>query len=139
MALVKEKYGLRGRTVGRRDGPDMHFLPFSAQTRMSGVDVNGLHIRKGAADVIIGHVEKNGNRVPQELNDAVDRIARTGGTPLVVARNDQAVGVVHLKDVVKGGIRERFAQLKRMGITHGHDHRRQPGDRCGHRGRGRGG
>jgi K+-transporting ATPase ATPase B chain len=67
-------------------------------------------------DVIIGHVEKNGHRVPRELNDTIDRIARSGGTPLVVARNDQAVGVVHLKDVVKGGIRERFAQLKRMGI-----------------------
>ena len=116
MALVKEKYDLRGRTVGPADGKGMQFLPFSAQTRMSGVDVDGLHIRKGAADVIIGYVEKSGNRVPRELNDAVDRIARTGGTPLVVARNDQAVGVVHLKDVVKGGIRERFAQLNRMGI-----------------------
>jgi K+-transporting ATPase ATPase B chain len=116
MALVKEKYGLRGRTVGPAEGKGMQFLPFSAHTRMSGVDVNGLRIRKGAADVIIGHVEKNGNRVPRELNDAIDRIARSGGTPLVVARNDQVVGVVHLKDVVKGGIRERFAQLKRMGI-----------------------
>jgi K+-transporting ATPase ATPase B chain len=116
MALVKEKYGLRGRTVGPADGKGMQFLPFSAQTRMSGVDVDGLRIRKGAADVIISHVEKSGRRVPRELNNAVDRIARTGGTPLVVARNDQAVGVVHLKDVVKGGIRERFAQLKRMGI-----------------------
>jgi len=66
--------------------------------------------------VIISLVEKSGHRVPRELNDAVDRIARLGGTPLVVARNDQAVGVVHLKDVVKGGIRERFGQLKRMGI-----------------------
>ena len=116
MALVKEKYGLRGRTVGPADGKGMQFLPFSAQTRVSGVDVDGLHIRKGAADVIIGYVEKSGNRVPRGLNDTVDRIARTGGTPLVVARNDLAVGVVHLKDVVKGGIRERFAQLKRMGI-----------------------
>ncbi|OGP49577.1 MAG: potassium-transporting ATPase subunit B, partial [Deltaproteobacteria bacterium RBG_13_51_10] len=113
MAMVKEKYGLRGRTVGPADGKGMQFLPFSAHTRMSGVDINGLKIRKGAADVIIGHVEKNGHRVPRELNDAIDRIARSGGTPLVVARNDQAVGVVHLKDVVKGGIRERFAQLKR--------------------------
>jgi K+-transporting ATPase ATPase B chain len=116
MALVKEKYGLRGRTVGPADGKGMQFLPFSAQTRMSGVDVDGLHIRKGAADVIAAHLEKNGGRVPRELNDAVERIARTGGTPLVVARNDRAVGVVHLKDIVKGGIRERFVQLKRMGI-----------------------
>jgi len=116
MALVKEKYGLRGRTVGTAEGPDMHFLPFSAQTRMSGVDVNGLRIRKGAADVIIAHVEKEGHRVPRGLQDAVDRISRSGGTPLVVSRNGEAVGVIHLKDVVKGGIRERFAQLKRMGI-----------------------
>jgi K+-transporting ATPase ATPase B chain len=116
MALVKEKYGLRGRAVGPVEGRGMKFLPFSAQTRMSGVDVDGLRIRKGAADVIIGQVERNGGRVPRQLNDAIDRIARTGGTPLVVARNDQAVGVVHLKDIVKGGIRERFAQLKRMGI-----------------------
>ena len=116
MALVKEKYGLRGRTVGTAEGPDMHFLPFSAQTRMSGVDVNGLKIRKGAADVIIAHVEKEGHRVPWGLQDAVDRISRSGGTPLVVSRNGEAVGVIHLKDVVKGGIRERFAQLKRMGI-----------------------
>jgi potassium-transporting ATPase ATP-binding subunit len=116
MSLVKEKYGLRGRTVGPAEGPDMHFFPFSAQTRMSGVDVNGLEIRKGAADVIIAHVEKEGHRVPRDLQDAVERIARSGGTPLVVSRNGEAVGVVHLKDVVKGGIRERFAQLKRMGI-----------------------
>ncbi len=116
MTLVKEKYGLRGRTVSPADGPEMRFLPFSAQTRMSGVDVNGLRIRKGAADVIITHVEKNGNRVPRDLKDQVERIARTGGTPLVVSRNDQALGVIHLKDVVKGGIRERFAQLKAMGI-----------------------
>ncbi len=116
MALVKEKYNLRGRTVGTVDGQEMHFFPFSAQTRMSGVDVDGLHIRKGAADVIISHVEKNGNRISRELTDAVDRIARSGGTPLVVSRNEQALGVVHLKDIVKGGIRERFAQLKAMGI-----------------------
>jgi K+-transporting ATPase ATPase B chain len=116
MALVKEKYGLRGRTVGPGDGKGMQFLPFSAHTRMSGVDIDGLRIRKGAADAIIGQVEENGHRVPRELNEAVDRISRSGGTPLVISRNDQAVGVVHLKDIVKGGIRERFAQLKRMGI-----------------------
>jgi K+-transporting ATPase ATPase B chain len=116
MALVKEKYGLRGRTVGPADGKGMQFLPFSAHTRMSGVDIDGLRIRKGAADAIIGQVEENGRRVPRELNEAVDRISRSGGTPLVISRNDQAVGIVHLKDIVKGGIRERFAQLKRMGI-----------------------
>jgi K+-transporting ATPase ATPase B chain len=116
MALVKEKYGLRGRTVGPADGKGMQFLPFSAHTRMSGVDIDGLRIRKGAADVIIGQVEKNGRPVPRELNEAVDRISRSGGTPLVISRNDQAAGAIHLKDIVKGGIRERFAQLKRMGI-----------------------
>jgi K+-transporting ATPase ATPase B chain len=116
MALVKEKYGLRGRTLGPAEGPGMRFIPFSAQTRMSGVDINGLKIRKGASDVIAAQAEISGQKVPQELHDAVNRISRSGGTPLVVARNDQAVGVVHLKDVVKGGIRERFAQLKRMGI-----------------------
>ncbi len=116
MALVKEKYGLRGRTVAPLEGPEMHFLPFSAQTRMSGVDINGDKIRKGASDAIAGYVEGSGGKVPRELRDAVDRIARSGGTPLVVARNGEAVGVVHLKDIVKGGIRDRFAQLNRMGI-----------------------
>jgi potassium-transporting ATPase ATP-binding subunit len=116
MALVKEKYGLRGRTLGPSDGKEMKFLPFSAHTRMSGVDVDGLQIRKGAADVIVAQAERSGHKVPPDLHDAVNRISRTGGTPLIVARNGQAVGVVHLKDVVKGGIRERFAQLKRMGI-----------------------
>ena len=116
MILVKGKYGLRGRTLGPAEGPGMKFIPFSAQTRMSGVDIDGLKIRKGAADVIIAHAESNGQRVPRELHDALDRISRSGGTPLVVARNEEALGVVHLKDVVKGGIRERFAKLKRMGI-----------------------
>jgi len=94
----------------------MRFIPFSAQTRMSGVDVNGLRIRKGAPDVIIAQLVSYGRKVPPGLQAAVDRIARSGGTPLVVSRNDEAMGVIHLKDVVKGGIRERFAQLKRMGI-----------------------
>lgn len=116
MALVKEKYGLRGRTVGSGDGPEMHFLPFSAHTRMSGVDFNGTHIRKGAADVIVGLAKENRNSVPRELEEALERIGRSGGTPLVVALNEKPVGVVHLKDVVKGGIRERFGQLRRMGI-----------------------
>jgi len=116
MALMKEKYGLRGRAVRAGEGPEMHFLPFSAQTRMSGIDMDGVTVRKGAADVIARYVEGSGNRVPREIQDAVERISRSGGTPLVVARNGEAAGVIHLKDVVKGGIRERFAQLKRMGI-----------------------
>ena len=116
MTLVKEKYGLRGRTVRPGEGPEMRFIPFSAQTRMSGVDMDGVKIRKGAFDVIAQYIEGSGNQVSREIREAVERISRSGGTPLVVARNGEAAGVVHLKDVVKGGIRERFAQLKRMGI-----------------------
>jgi potassium-transporting ATPase ATP-binding subunit len=130
VVLAKEKYGLRGRTVGPRpngngagdgDGnysaPDgMHFILFSAQTRMSGVDLDGLHIRKGAPDAITTLIENQGARVPSDLRGFVEGIARSGGTPLAVARNGQALGVIHLKDIVKGGIKERFAHLRRMGI-----------------------
>jgi K+-transporting ATPase ATPase B chain len=116
--LAKDQYNLRGRAVGKDgDHPEgAHFVPFSAQTRMSGVDLNGTSIRKGAADAITRHVQSAGKRVPNEMNVIVDRIARSGGTPLVVARNGDAVGVIHLKDVVKGGIAERFIQLRKMGI-----------------------
>ncbi|HEX7364807.1 MAG TPA: potassium-transporting ATPase subunit KdpB [Dehalococcoidia bacterium] len=113
--LAKEKYGLRG---GKgEDAPrGMHFVPFSAQSRMSGVDIDGLSIRKGAADAIINYIEKQDKPVPAELKALVDNIARAGGTPLVVARNGEALGVTHLKDIVKGGIKERFAQMRKMGI-----------------------
>jgi K+-transporting ATPase ATPase B chain len=107
----------------------MRFIPFTAQTRMSGVDISpplsppqaggmtgGESIRKGAPDAIAAYVEGHGEFVPPEMKAAVERIAREGGTPLAVARNGQAVGVIHLKDVVKGGIRERFAHLRKMGI-----------------------
>ncbi len=118
VVLAKEKYGLRGRTVGT--GPEApqgaKFVPFSAQTRMSGVDLDGLVIRKGAPDAIIEHVRSLGGNIPAELNTMVDRIARSGGTPLVVSRNTMVLGVIHLKDIVKGGIKERFLQLRRMGI-----------------------
>ena len=114
--LAKEKYGLRGRTVGEAGGRAMHFLPFSAQTRMSGVDMGEVCIRKGAVDAIAEHVREHGQPIAAELNAAADRISRSGGTPLVVAKDGRAVGVIHLKDVVKGGIRERFSQLKNMGI-----------------------
>ena len=118
VVLAKEKYGLRGRTMGAsQDAPQgMHFIPFSAQTRISGVDFDGTSIRKGASDAILALIRSNGNHIPADLQPAVDRIARSGGTPLVVARNNGALGVIHLKDIVKGGIRDRFMHLRKMGI-----------------------
>jgi K+-transporting ATPase ATPase B chain len=117
VVLVKEKYGLRGRNVGATEsGTGMQFIPFSSQTRMSGVDVGEVHIRKGAADVIFNHILTNDNTVSESLKKDVEIIALAGGTPLVVTKNGKALGVVHLKDIVKGGIRERFFQLRKMGI-----------------------
>jgi K+-transporting ATPase ATPase B chain len=115
VVLAKQKYGLRGNINPENQG-NMRFIPFSAQTRMSGVDTDGLSIRKGATDSIIAYIEKQGKKAPPELTQIVDGIARSGGTPLVVARNGEAMGVIHLKDIVKGGIKERFAQLRKMGI-----------------------
>jgi K+-transporting ATPase ATPase B chain len=115
VVLAKQKYGLRG-TINPENQGNMHFIPFSAQTRMSGVDVDGLSIRKGASDSIIEYIQKQGKSAPPDLNQIVDGIAKSGGTPLVVARNGEALGVIHLKDIVKGGIKERFAQLRKMGI-----------------------
>jgi K+-transporting ATPase ATPase B chain len=116
--LAKEKYGLRGRQVGAGAGAPrgMQFIPFSAQTRMSGVNLDGISIRKGAPDAMLAHIHASGNQVPDELKAVVDKIASSGGTPLVVATNGRALGVIHLKDIVKGGIKERFQQLRRMGI-----------------------
>jgi K+-transporting ATPase ATPase B chain len=94
----------------------MRFVPFTAQTRMSGVDLDGTSIRKGAPDAIARLIDQAGGPMPPELEEMVSRISRDGGTPLVVARNGQALGAVRLKDVVKGGIKERFAQLRKMGI-----------------------
>jgi K+-transporting ATPase ATPase B chain len=114
VVLAKEKYGLRGRELASREA---QFVPFTAQTRMSGVDLNGFQIRKGAADAIAKYVEENGAAMPQEVRAKVEQIARSGGTPLVVAEKTRgALGVIELKDIVKGGIRERFAQLRAMGI-----------------------
>jgi K+-transporting ATPase ATPase B chain len=134
VVLAKERYGLRGRELSPQQAL---FIPFTAQTRMSGVDLassrpaiaavtgavavanreaDGREIRKGAADVIQRWVTAKGGKVPPELGAIVERIARAGGTPLVVADGGRALGVIHLKDVVKGGIRERFAQLRAMGI-----------------------
>ena len=118
VVLAKEKYGLRGQTMGPTESaPEgMRFIPFSAKTRMSGVDLDGTSIRKGAPDTMMALVQTNGHVTPSDLKTTVDSIARSGGTPLVVARNGQALGVIHLKDIVKGGIKERFAQLRKMGI-----------------------
>ncbi len=109
VVLAKDKYGLRG----ERSDSAATFIPFSAQTRMSGVDMNGDRIRKGAMDSIETFT---GKPMPEDAKRAVETIARTGGTPLVVARNADVVGVIHLRDIVKGGIKERFAQLRRMGL-----------------------
>jgi K+-transporting ATPase ATPase B chain len=136
--LAKEQYGLRGRELASHEA---HFIAFSAQTRMSGVDLDGRQIRKGAIDAISRYVERgeavvagatvspmwraggisgemhpDGAAIPEDLRATVERIAASGGTPLVVAENGRAIGAIHLKDVVKGGIRERFAQLREMGI-----------------------
>jgi K+-transporting ATPase ATPase B chain len=118
VVLAKEKYNLRGRTMGSSDeAPEgMHFIPFTAQTRMSGVDFDSTSIRKGAPDTMMTLIQSNGNVVPSDLQTTVDKIARAGGTPLVVTRNNQALGVIYLKDIVKGGIKERFAHLRKMGI-----------------------
>jgi K+-transporting ATPase ATPase B chain len=118
VVLAKEKHNLRAPAV---TGPGARsagatFVPFSAQTRMSGIDMAGASIRKGAPDSIVKMVQGTGGTIPPELGPMVDRIARSGGTPLAVARNGTVIGLIHLKDVVKGGIQERFAQLRRMGI-----------------------
>jgi K+-transporting ATPase ATPase B chain len=149
VVLAKEKYGLRGRTVGPAEAtmipetaggnpvgelysqaaastlemppsPGMRFFPFSAHTRMSGVDYiedgRPVSIRKGAPDAIITLVQEQGRPVPADLRTTVESIARNGGTPLVVAKDGEALGVIHLKDIVKGGIKERFTHLRKMGI-----------------------
>ncbi len=111
--LAKERYGLRGRDIHAMGAT---FLPFTAQTRMSGVDFDGRQIRKGAAEAIEDYVTQQGGSFPPAVRNAVETIATQGGTPLVVAEGKSVLGVIHLKDVVKGGIKERFAELRRMGI-----------------------
>ncbi|MDX2149638.1 MAG: potassium-transporting ATPase subunit KdpB [Bryobacteraceae bacterium] len=113
VVLAKEKYGLRGREVAQHEA---HFIPFSAYTRMSGVDFDGGNLRKGATEAIAAFVREQGGTVPGELTEIAERISRQGGTPLAVANGRRALGVIHLKDVVKGGMKERLAQLRRMGI-----------------------
>lgn len=118
VVLAKEKYNLRGRTLAPHMGLEkgFRFVPFSAQTRMSGVDFDATSIRKGALDAIIEHLRRKDVDVPREVHMITERIANSGGTPLLVTRNHQVLGVIHLKDIVKGGLRERFMQLRRMGI-----------------------
>jgi len=113
VVLAKEKYGLRGREFGPHEAS---FIPFTAQTRMSGVNLNGREIRKGAVDAIEKYVNGNGAYCPKDMREIVERISRAGGTPLVVAYDKKPLGVIYLKDIVKGGMRERFAQLRAMGI-----------------------
>jgi K+-transporting ATPase ATPase B chain len=115
--LVKEQYRLRGRTVGGHgDTPEMKFIPFSSHTRMSGVNFDQTEIRKGSAEAVFGYMKEAGNQVSEELIAKVGEISRSGGTPLVVTKNGKALGVIYLKDIVKGGMKERFAQLRHMGI-----------------------
>jgi potassium-transporting ATPase ATP-binding subunit len=119
VVLAKQKFNLRGRELGPQHG---HFVPFSAQTRMSGIDVPGSEgqpprrIRKGAPDAMRHHIDLLGGAFPDAVRQSVEQISRNGGTPLVVSDGNEVLGVAHLKDVVKGGIRERFAHLRRMGI-----------------------
>jgi K+-transporting ATPase ATPase B chain len=111
--LAKEKYGLRGRHIPEHEAT---FIPFSAYTRMSGVDFEGRQLRKGATDAIIKFVIERGGSVPGDFKDMSDRISRNGGTPLAVCDGKRLLGVIHLKDIVKGGMKERIAQLRQMGI-----------------------
>jgi K+-transporting ATPase ATPase B chain len=114
VVLAKERYGLRGRNLAEHEA---HFVPFTAQTRMSGVNLDGREIRKGASDAIANYISAvSGNGLPKEVQATVEQIARSGGTPLVVSENKHALGVIYLKDIVKGGIKERFSQLRAMGI-----------------------
>lgn len=119
VVLAKEKFGLRGRDISKLDA---HFIPFSAQTRMSGVDIHTSNgeskriIRKGSADAIKKYVEGNGGIFSPDVQQIVNEFSKAGSTPLVVAENSKVLGVIELKDIVKGGIKERFAQLRKMGI-----------------------
>ncbi len=113
VVLAKEKYGLRGRHVSEQEAT---FIPFSAYTRMSGVDIMGRHLRKGATEAIIRFVEEQGGRPSDSVRDLSDRISRQGGTPLAVADGPRVLGIIHLKDIVKGGMKDRIGQLRAMGI-----------------------
>lgn len=113
VVLAKEQFGLRGRTL---EDKGMEFIPFTAATRMSGVNYEGNEIRKGAADSVRAYVEAAGGVFSRECDEVVERIAKAGGTPLVVAKNRRVLGVVYLKDIIKSGVKEKFADLRKMGI-----------------------
>lgn len=113
VVLAKEQFGLRGRTL---EDKGMEFIPFTAATRMSGVNYEGNEIRKGAADSVRTYVEVAGGVFSRECDEAVERIAKAGGTPLVVTKNCRVLGVVYLKDIIKSGVKEKFADLRKMGI-----------------------
>jgi potassium-transporting ATPase ATP-binding subunit len=116
VVLAKEKYGIRGRDMASIHA---HFVPFSAQTRLSGIDSDGASIRKGAVDAILATVRTDGRlsaAAVREVQAIAERVAKAGGTPLAVVKDGRLLGIIHLKDIVKGGIRERFAELRRMGI-----------------------
>ena len=113
VVLAKEQFNLRGRSLSDQG---MTFIPFTAKTRMSGVDIKGEEIRKGAAETIKAYVQENGGIYPKECDEIVTRIANMGGTPLVVSKNYQVLGVIYLKDIIKHGVSEKFADLRKMGI-----------------------
>ncbi len=113
VVLAKEKYGIRGRDMAALNA---RFIPFSAQTRISGVDAEGMVIRKGAFDAVLAIAGGSNTPAAKEITVLVERVAKSGGTPLAVAKDGRLLGVIHLKDIVKGGIRERFAALRKMGI-----------------------
>jgi K+-transporting ATPase ATPase B chain len=114
VVLAKEKYGIRGRELA--DRRQATFVPFTAQTRMSGVNLDGREIRKGAAEAIAAYLSSIGGTTTSELREIVERVSRAGSTPLVVAERSRALGVIELKDIVKGGMRQRFDALRAMGI-----------------------
>lgn len=113
VVLAKEKFGIRGRNLSEIH---MEFIPFTAKTRMSGVDFNGIEIRKGAAEAVKEYVLQNGAKYSKQCEEAVKAISNQGGTPLVVAKNYKILGVIHLKDIIKQGVKEKFADLRKMGI-----------------------
>jgi len=118
VVLAKEEYGVRGQTIGSstKAPSGMHFIPFTAQTRISGVNFNGTRIFKGAPDAMLALIREYGKQIPADLVTQIEYIANQGGTPLVVSMNGEALGVIYLKDIVKGGIKERFTHLRKMGI-----------------------